>query len=922
MDISESIKFKDICSMLEKVKNAVNVAAKEKYLRRYYDSFCKYRHNYRQENGIGEDDSEEGNTSFYCVLRCLIPGSDSVRPPYGLQITSLGKVYIKVLQLSEDSRDVQRLIARSYSGIRGDYADIVHTVLSPRCKQEPSNVTLKQVHDMLDTIASDDRRNTEKVLTQLSEIASAKEQMWFIRLLLKSMHLGIGEQKIFNILHVQAKDIFRRCSNLKRVCCLLADNKIAEASNSSNNNNIVKEEIKIESIITVFQHIRPMLCEMFPGDIQPLMSSDVLFLETKMDGERFQLHYTNDQFKYISRNGVDYTSSFGENYNDGNLTPHLVSLLPIGMESIIIDGEMMVYDTNTARFCDKGENTDVKHLGGRPHWRPCFVAYDLLYFNGCSYLDTPYIQRMTKLKELIKEEVGILQVMKPKKVSSMEDFKKIFQEALDAGEEGVVLKKQSSLYKPGIRHVGGWYKVKADYIQGLTTEFDLLVIGGFYNRTRTFIESFLVGVLNFKGEDNYEVYSVGKVTNNTRQRIALNETLKPLWHKLTSDPPPMTYRYVHTNPEGRPDVWIEANKSIILQIKAADLAPSSAFFLSKSLHFPRTEAWRNDKVWNECMTLKEFLQMCQSKKGLKKINKRELQVEDFTTNRKRLKMTATEKRKIGIKSYEKIFNAEEIEQSSELFGNFSFCVLSGSLKEGQTVHQLKYIITENGGEIVENPIPTDSRCICVAGDITHRIDKMIKTNRYNIVSILWLLRTTKAQEMTFRPKDMICATDEVREQFKTMFDKYGDSYTEFVGPNELKELFDEISLEELNSFELTDEAVEELENELYKKKSPYYFRNHKAYFYSNELSSQIAKYKFQLHGGIVENINAQTETAGIEYIFIDEVSFNKADFKDWLKKVFKSSSDYLHIVKVDWVLQSHSKKTKLDVFDFTWHDFS
>jgi len=44
---------------------------------------------------------------------------------------------------------------RSYSSFR-DYADVVHAVLLPRCHNEPSNLTLKEIHDMLDLIANED----------------------------------------------------------------------------------------------------------------------------------------------------------------------------------------------------------------------------------------------------------------------------------------------------------------------------------------------------------------------------------------------------------------------------------------------------------------------------------------------------------------------------------------------------------------------------------------------------------------------------------------------------------------------------------------------------------------------------------------------------------------------------------------------
>lgn len=47
---------------------------------------------------------QDGCSSFYCVLRCLIPGADKGRPSYGFQIHSLGKVYMKILQLGANCK--------------------------------------------------------------------------------------------------------------------------------------------------------------------------------------------------------------------------------------------------------------------------------------------------------------------------------------------------------------------------------------------------------------------------------------------------------------------------------------------------------------------------------------------------------------------------------------------------------------------------------------------------------------------------------------------------------------------------------------------------------------------------------------------------------------------------------------------------
>lgn len=60
--------------------------------------------------------------------------------------------YLNAFQTAEDAI---RLKHRTWSSFR-DYADVINSVLLPRCHNEPSSLTLKQIHDMLDIIANED----------------------------------------------------------------------------------------------------------------------------------------------------------------------------------------------------------------------------------------------------------------------------------------------------------------------------------------------------------------------------------------------------------------------------------------------------------------------------------------------------------------------------------------------------------------------------------------------------------------------------------------------------------------------------------------------------------------------------------------------------------------------------------------------
>lgn len=80
----------------------------------------------------------------------------------------------------------------------------------------------------------------------------------------------------------------------------------------------------------------------------------MFIIETKFDGERFQLHMENDRFKFFSRGGFDFSKKFGEAYNTGIYTPLLKGVFNSNVKSILLDGEMMGWNRNTKEFGSKG----------------------------------------------------------------------------------------------------------------------------------------------------------------------------------------------------------------------------------------------------------------------------------------------------------------------------------------------------------------------------------------------------------------------------------------------------------------------------------------------------------------------------------------------------------------------------------------
>ena len=50
--------------------------------------------------------------------------------------------------------------------------------------------------------------------------------------------------------------------------------------------------------------------------------------------------------------------------------------------------------------------------------------------------------------------------------------------AIDACDEGIMIKDPDSVYKPGSRTKSGWIKIKPEYQKDLTDTCDLVILGG------------------------------------------------------------------------------------------------------------------------------------------------------------------------------------------------------------------------------------------------------------------------------------------------------------------------------------------------------------------------------------------------------------------------------------------------------------
>lgn len=144
----------------------------------------------------------------------------------------------------------------------------------------------------------------------------------------------------------------------------------------------------------------------------------------------------------------------------------------------------------------------------------------------------------------------------------------------------------------------------------------MIIVGAKYKDVnRNKFESFYLGVFN-RNEgitDAGVFYAVCSVRNGFGRAdfASICEQLRPYWNKTSiSDHRCITGSVQIEWNRVRPDVWINPTKSIVLQVKASQVVPTSTFRTSHTLLFPRVMEIRRDKPWHDVCSFEEFKKFC------------------------------------------------------------------------------------------------------------------------------------------------------------------------------------------------------------------------------------------------------------------------------------------------------------------------
>ncbi|XP_029306842.1 DNA ligase 4 isoform X2 [Cottoperca gobio] len=775
--VAAQVPFLHLCTTLEKIQKSKPRPDKCKILGDFIESWRKFHSALHKENSKATD-------SFYSAMRLIVPSFERERIAYGIKESMLAKLYIDVLGLPKNGPEANKLLnyraPTTSQGEAGDFACMAYFVLKKRCTSQ-GNLSIKEVNDFLDSVATNNGSKqkdlVKKSLLHLITQSSALEQKWLIRMILKDMKLGISRESVLQVFHPDASELYNVNTDLNKVCQQL------------HNPSMCLSDVSVG----LFSAFKPMLAAVANiRHVEKQMGNSPFYIQTKLDGERMQLHKDGDVYKYFSRNAFEYTKQFGESPLAGSLTPYIHNIFKSHVVNCILDGEMMAYNPTTETFMQKGSKFDIKKLMDDSELQTCFCVFDVLLVNDQKLGKETLKKRHETLQTVFTPVQGRIHLVPKVDARTMQEVVNALNDAIDGREEGIMVKDPSSIYKPDKRGEG-WLKIKPEYVDGLMDELDVIIVGGYWGKGRRggMVSHFLCAVAEAPkpGEKPSVFHTICRIGSGytMKELYDLGLKLAKHWKVYRKNDPPAS---ILCGTE-KPEVYIEPCNSVILQVRAAEVVGSDMYKTNCTLRFPRIEKIRDDKEWHQCMTLAELDQLRGKASG--KLASRHLHIDGNEAQKKKRKLTIKPRKVVGIIDHFKPQDLSGVTKETDMFEDVEFCILNGT--EEQPKAELEKGVARCGGIVVQNP-GRDTYCV-IAGMENMRVKNLVSSDQHDVVWADWLLECLGQKEVVpWQPRHMIHMSPSTKEHFAKEYDSYGDSYFVDTDEQQLKEVFGRISNED------------------------------------------------------------------------------------------------------------------------------
>ena len=473
------------------------------------------------------------------------------------------------------------------------------------------DITAERVYETLYKIAKLEGSRSQdmkmKYISSLLNDATPQEAKFILKISMGTLRLGIADNTVMDALAISFTGSKENREKLEAAYNVSSDlGKVAEA--------IVNKNLAgLENFhITMFSPIRPMLAERVKSESEAIEKLGNEFAaEYKLDGERIQIHLSDNKVVLFSRRLENITSYY----------PDIVEKIKDSLKTteVILEAEAVAINENSGEFLPFQElmhrrrKYDIAKIVEK---YPITVnVFDIMYLNGKEMLDVPYEQRRKRLEETIIENsfVKLIPKIIVRQESEIEDF---LENAINAGCEGLMLKVLDAQYRAGARG-SNWLKLKREYRNELGDSLDLVVIGAFFGRGRRTgrYGTLLLATYNQENDTFESICKVG--TGFTDE--SLDQLYQILSDKVTLKKNPR----IDSGMEA--DVWFEPE--LVIEIVASEITLSPVHTTARdevrkgsglALRFPKfTGKIRTEKSAEDASTDQEVIALYNEQRKVK-----------------------------------------------------------------------------------------------------------------------------------------------------------------------------------------------------------------------------------------------------------------------------------------------------------------
>ncbi|KAG7443683.1 uncharacterized protein BT62DRAFT_325260 [Guyanagaster necrorhizus] len=477
----------------------------------------------------------KGTTAI--VFRLLFPDED-VRRKYDMQEKQLAQALRDALATSNP-----RLLKWDQDGASGCLGAEVRQVMDQTSTidpEEPSRLTIDEADMFLDELAaisvyshdsvrskypSAIRRKRNHIIREIYSTLSAVDASFLTQIILKDLRPLLYSSnsrhyadalKNYNSTSIRAltkEDAMKIWDPTKSMLQSYSHAATLEDAAAAFENGVTISAPRLGTPIEIPKSWKGQGCS---HALSLLRSAKVVWVETKYDGERAQIHVE------VLPSGIPNITIFSKSRRDSTQdraaihsiildTLRLSDVKPhIQIKNIILDAEMVAHNgvriDEFWRIRKLIENTAVGPRSrrrasvilesqssllsdvGNEERHLALVFFDVLYLNSVSLLSSSYRDRRRILESIIKpipayamlsDRIPIL-MHNPEEAEAR--FRQIYAESIADYQEGVVLKADDGGYN---RAGCPWVKLKRDYIQGLGDTVDLVFLGAGWAKDRS-----------------------------------------------------------------------------------------------------------------------------------------------------------------------------------------------------------------------------------------------------------------------------------------------------------------------------------------------------------------------------------------------------------------------------------------------------